>query len=74
MREGDHCEKAHRRAFGAREPESEDYVLFRTLSHQREQARLEQDAALLQVQIRMVEDQERQMEQRIRAEAISRHD
>lgn len=49
-------------------------ILFRTLRAQRTQARMEQDAALLRVQIRMVEDQERQMARRIQAETVARHD
>lgn len=49
-------------------------VLFHTLAVQRNQARLKQDAALLQTQIHMVQEQERQMERHVREQAVARHD
>lgn len=49
-------------------------VLFHALEAQRRQVRLEQDAALLQMQLHMMEEQGRLMERRIREEAAARHD
>lgn len=49
-------------------------VLFRALEGQRKEVRLKQNAALLRMQLSMMEEQGRVMECRLREEAVARHD
>lgn len=50
------------------------WVLFDALRTQHRQAGLEQNAAMLQMQIAMVEEQSQMMERHIQADAVARHD